>query len=195
MRAALTTSCWVQEVTEPVARAAFVWILGEYGQGIQVQLCSRCACSPALCRSQSTVPPPAAHPNSDGRSCMATAKGSSRSVFARQRVSCRMPRTYWSPWRAVSLARTSMSDSRCCPRLPSCSSSGRPSASCCWGASCRPRPRTPTRTSTTAPSSTTGAQLPLAGTALAMLQQLKRREQEGGEERVTAVSANARLIR
>ena len=73
--AALTASSWVQEVTEPVAKAAFVWILGEYGQGIQVRLCihchQRCACRPALCQSQSTTPTPSIHLDSNDCSYMA----------------------------------------------------------------------------------------------------------------------------
>ena len=45
--------CTVQDIVEPEARAAFVWILGEYGQNIQVPSCHlprRCKSSPvSLC--------------------------------------------------------------------------------------------------------------------------------------------------
>ena len=54
-----------------MAKAAFVWILGEYGQGIQVRLCARCRQRCALCRSRSTIPSPSVHPDSKDCSYMA----------------------------------------------------------------------------------------------------------------------------
>ena len=36
--------CTVQDIVEPEARAAFVWILGEYGQNIQVPTCHLPCC-------------------------------------------------------------------------------------------------------------------------------------------------------
>lgn len=33
----LSLRCILQEVTDPAGKAAFVWILGQYGQGIQVK--------------------------------------------------------------------------------------------------------------------------------------------------------------